>query len=160
MVCNETCDPADGGNACSNPGFYCVSDCCVECLGAADCANGEVCVDGSCGAPPDCSVDPSVCTGGTVCDQQTQTCVPPQTGQGCTTDADCADQLSFCNTQSGQCESITGGGGGGTCSPACPGNSTCELGMLCTGCQPGPIPGISPDCPSGQLCFAGVCIPL
>jgi hypothetical protein len=157
MTCDESCDPSDGGNACADPGFYCVSDCCVECLGASDCASGQVCVDGSCGAPPDCSVDPSVCTGGTVCDQATQTCVPPDTGGACTDQTDCA-QGQFCNA--GQCESLTGGGGGGTCDPACPGNSTCELGVLCTGCTAGPIPGLSPDCPAGQPCLGGVCFPL
>lgn len=161
MNCSEQCDPSQGGNACSQAGFYCVSNCCVECVGNTDCPQGDVCVDGACGPPPDCSTDPTVCTGGMVCNQSTGQCETPQTGQSCSVPTDCP-QGQFC--QGGQCQDLTGGGiGGGTCDPAttmcnsdctCPGNSTCQFGMMCTGCQ-GTI--LSSDCPAGQACLAGVC---
>ncbi|QDG53748.1 hypothetical protein FIV42_24290 [Persicimonas caeni] len=158
IVCNESCDPSQGGNACSDPGFYCVSNCCIECVGNSDCPQGEVCVDGSCGAPPDCSVDPSACTGGMVCNQSTGQCEMPQSGTSCSSDADC-QQGQFCDPSTQTCQSLIGDGSGMTCDPQCPsGPDACIFGMMCT-CPQDAMPW-EQVCPSGQVCLIGVCIAL
>lgn len=158
MVCETSCTAQQGGgNPCPSADEYCVANCCVECIGNADCASGEVCVDGSCGAPPDCSVDPTVCTGGMVCNQSTGQCETPQSGGSCTSDADC-QQGQFCDPTSGSCQSLTNPGGGGTCDPACPDPNSCFGGMICT-CPTDALPFPDPTiCPAGQICFFGMCM--
>lgn len=152
------CDPADGGDACAQEDYYCSSNCCVECLGNTDCADGEVCVDGSCGEAPDCSVDPSVCTGNLVCDPDTNTCVPPETGTDCSDDPNACPEGTFCDSTTGECQDLTGGGGGGTCDPACP-SGDCIFGEMCT-CPSDGNPLDTSLCPSGEVCIFGMCAAL
>lgn len=164
MNCQESCDPADGGNACAQDGFFCINDCCVECTGNSDCDNpGEVCVDGQCQEPPSCADDPAVCRGGTVCNDQGQ-CVPPSSGGGeCTDEMDC---FPFGSCVNGRCEDNDLGPGMPDmfeCDPPCPGGEdACIMGMLCGCTSPDlggfPIPISSDECPDRGMCFFDICL--
>lgn len=56
-ACQTVCDPGTPGT-CGGNTPYCIADCCVQCIGAADCMAGQLCLDGFCGDQPDCTADP------------------------------------------------------------------------------------------------------
>ena len=150
FACVTACDAATP-NTCGQAGTpaenqpYCINDCCVECVGAADCQAGQLCLDGFCGDPPNCSVDPSVCPAGYTCTNGQ--CQAPTGGQAC----DQNDPLScpdgtFCDPATSTCTGDLGGlFGCGLCNPdcTCDGGLTCD-GFFCTGCNV-----LTQDCPSG-----------
>ena len=148
-ACPQTCSSSSPGD-CAGTGFpYCIDDCCVECLGAADCSGGQLCLDGFCGTPPDCSVDPTVCPAGYNCTNGN--CVAP-TGVACSDPDDCPSG-QFCDLASGQCQAL-GGGDCGFCNPdcTCDGGMEC-LGFVCAGCEVTlGLDGLSDNCPQGQTC--------
>lgn len=158
--CQIQCSSATPGT-CSGTGTpYCINDCCVQCLGAADCGSNELCLDGFCGSPPDCSADPSICPTGYTCNASGD-CVPPQTGQDCSSDPLACPDGTFCDPDTGQCQGFGGEFGCGFCNPdcSCPNGLTCN-GLACEGCIPNPF-GPS-QCPQDQICdaiFTQMCIP-
>jgi len=158
-ACENPCDASTPGSCDAAPGApYCYADCCVECIGAADCPQGQICVDGFCGAQPSCALDPTVCPNGYECvaDQ----CQPSNTGGAC----DVSDPTSCpfgqqCvpgsgDSTMGTCEGTTPGGCGG-CNPdcTCDNNLTCN-GFACEGCTD----GLDMRCPGVPLCFGSLCI--
>lgn len=139
--CATSCTSQTAQQDCGSGTPYCISGCCVECIGNADCGSGQACLDGFCGQAPDCTQDPSICQSGYSCNQSTGQCEPDQSGD-CTQTQSCPTG-TICNPQTGQCESA-GGAGGGTCgfcdaNCGCPDGLTCQqtaLGQACVGCTP------------------------
>lgn len=164
FACQTTCD-ANTPGTCSGGTPYCINDCCVECVGAADCAMGQLCLDGFCGDPPNCQVDPTVCPTGYTCNQATGQCDPPQTGGSCDpTDPASCPSPSFCDFQTMTCQSGGGMFGCGLCAADC----SCPSGFTCNGfycASPDPLACIG--CPSGEIACAlatlvtgeSVCLP-
>lgn len=153
--CQISCDPNTPG-ICSGTGTpYCINECCVECLGAADCGGGEICLDGFCGLPPDCSTDPSVCPTGYECNAQGE-CAAPQTGQSCDpSDPSSCPVGTFCDPETSQCGGLGGDLGCGFCNEDC----TCDGGLTCNGFACEGCTMFSSDCPTGQFCLTGICVP-
>ena len=161
-ACANPCDQADADPCAGVPDTnYCFGGCCVECVGAADCAAGEACVDGFCDMPPPCDpADPTTCPSGYTCTGGQ--CQPMQAGGNCdVNDPMSCPQGQFCQPASmgssmGTCQGLGGGMGCGLCNPncTCDGNLTCD-GFACTGC----MGFIDPSCP-GMLgvCLEGLCI--
>ena len=155
-TCDTPCSQNQPGT-CSHPTPYCIDDCCVECIGPADCSGGYLCEDNACIPPSGCGSDAD-CPSGYECDSGT--CSPPEGGQSC----DPEDPMScpdgqVCND--GTCE-VLGGGDCGLCNPdcTCPGDAVCD-GFLCTGCDMmAAITGGEDGCPDGQECLFGLCFPL
>lgn len=162
----ESCDTpcqADQPGTCQGGTPYCLSGCCRECIGSADCMNGQVCVSGTCGAEPDCTVDISVCPQGWTCEMGR--CTEPQ-GMGCdASNPNSCPMGQFCNPggagmSGGTCQSLGGGTGmcplcdpqNGSCN--CPGSMTCN-GFFCEGCS-----GFADlDCLGmGGFCLGGICL--
>ncbi len=174
----DQCDSSQPGSCDNSAGSYCFAECCVECISASDCNQGQICIDGTCGAAPSCAMDPTVCPSGTECINGT--CQASMGGQSC----DLNDPMScpfgqVCQPSSemsttGTCQPLGGGnpgggtGGCGGCNSdcTCPGMATCTAGFICTGCSPAPlIPGTQPppfgpsgDCPNSGLCLEGLCV--
>ena len=144
--CQTVCDPGTSGT-CGGTTPYCISECCVECVGAADCAAGQLCLDGTCGDAPNCTVDPTVCPAGYTCNNGT--CEPPGNPACDPSDPTSCPQGTFCD--GGTCQSVGGGFGCGFCNPdcTCDNGLTCD-GFLCTGCVP-----FAGQCPDGQNCIPG-----
>lgn len=146
FACQQACDAGTPGT-CSGDTPYCINSCCVECVGAADCAQGQLCLDGQCGDPPNCQVDPSVCPDGYMCDANGE-CQPPAS-QGCDPDdpTTCPDS-TFCDPTTLMCTGAGGGFGCGLCNPDC----TCDGGATCNGflCECDPL---MQNCPAGQACI-------
>ncbi|MFU8802620.1 MAG: hypothetical protein ACNA8W_02315 [Bradymonadaceae bacterium] len=161
-VCTQTCD-ANVPGTCGGGTPYCLDSCCSECVGAADCPQGQLCLDGFCGNPPDCSADPSVCPAGYTCNNGN--CDPPQTGQGCDpSDPTSCPDGTFCDPGTNTCGGLGGDLGCGFCNAdcTCPGQLVCEM-VFCSGCNM--LGGPDQQCPSGQLCLglpgsSGICFPL
>lgn len=155
--CQTECSSSTPG-ACQGTGTpYCVNECCVECLGAADCGAGQMCLDGFCGTPPDCSTDPSVCPTGYDCSPQGE-CVPPQTGQDCAADPMSCPDGTFCDPDTGVCQGFGGDFGCGFCNPDC----TCDNGLTCNGMACETCVPFAGHCADGLICdaiFTGWCIP-
>lgn len=166
--CQTPCDPGTPGT-CMGSTPYCFGGCCVECIGAADCAAGQICLDGMCGDPPDCSVDPTVCPSGYEC--VGGTCQAAAAGTSC----DPSNPMScppgqFCqasdpnNPTSGTCQGLGGGNNCGGCNPDC----TCDNGLtcdtllgLCTGCTDNsqcPPLDLGLGIPLPGLCLGGLCL--
>lgn len=128
FACQTSCSSSTPGT-CGGDTPYCIDDCCVECVGAADCPQGEICLDGFCGTPPNCQVDPSVCPAGYTCSATGQ-CEAPASGGSCDpTDPTSCTPPSFCDPTSGTCQSAGGGLGCGLCNPDC----TCDAPFSCNG---------------------------
>lgn len=151
FACQTTCNAQTPGT-CGGGTPYCINDCCVECVGAADCGQGELCLDGTCGPPPNCQVDPSVCPAGYTCNQATGQCDAPSTGGAC----DPADPMScpfpgFCDPTTSTCQGGGGEFGCGLCNPDC----TCPTGFTCNGfyCS-APDPLACLTCPGDPLLCA------
>ena len=154
--CDTTCSQDQPGT-CGGDTPYCIDDCCVECIGSADCPGSEICEDNFCSIPGGCSNDAD-CPSGYECDGGN--CAPPDTGGSCDPDdLDSCPDGQICN-QNGECEGV-GGGDCGMCDPdcTCPGDSVCD-GFMCTGCDEMGIITGSDDCPDGQECLFGICMPL
>lgn len=164
FACETACDSGAPGT-CGGATPYCIEDCCVECIGASDCATGELCLQGTCGQPPSCTVDPTVCPAGTTC--QNGQCQANQGGGSCDpSDPTTCPAGTFCDPLQGTCSSDIGGGFGcGLCNPdcTCDGGLTCD-GFFCGGCRTCvTILGVEVctegvDCPNGQSCFPGEAI--
>lgn len=167
--CTQECDPMVPGQ-CGGSTPYCIDECCVSCVGAADCAEGEICIDGSCAPPPNCTADPSVCPTGYNCDANGE-CQPPMQGGACSPDdPTTCPQGTFCDPTTLTCGLPGGGGpgGGGFCGLCnadctCPNGLNCN-GFLCDGCAANiSITDPTGGCPSGDVCLplgAGICFPL
>jgi hypothetical protein len=161
FACETECDPQTPGTCAS--GQYCIDECCVDCVGAADCQNGELCIDGQCAPAPDCTQDPSVCPAGYTCNAQGQ-CDPPMSGGVCNPqDPTSCPQGTFCDPTTLMCGLPGGANFCGLCRADCtcgPG-LTCN-GFLCEGCDP--LAQNCPDTPDGmgQTClpFLNICFPL
>ena len=164
-ACTVACDPSVAGtcgtgDAASLP--YCIANCCVECISAADCAGNDICLDGFCGAQPDCSADPNACPAGLTC--QGGQCVPaggngggscdPNDPTSCPTGQFCQPDMNG----GGTCGGLGGGAGCGLCNDdcTCDGGLTCN-GFLCEGCS-GPF--CDPSNPLAGVCLGGICLPL
>ncbi|MCA9543534.1 MAG: hypothetical protein KC613_04060 [Myxococcales bacterium] len=112
------------------------------------CGPGRVCQDGRCVPRGDCVVNGD-CAPGFVCDGGT--CVPPP--PECRQDADCPPERPLCI--------------GGACAPddpqGCRGPQDCPPDApVCRPdgqCVPGELPCVNNECPAGQACVDGVCVP-
>lgn len=156
--CETPCtsnDPGVCGATANTP--YCIDNCCVECLGAADCSGNDICIDGFCGTTPDCSQDPSVCPSGFNC--VGGECQPADAGASCSDPADCPDG-QFCDATTQTCQSLGGGSSTGACG-FCNDDCTCDNGLTCdpmvgacTGCDITINMDLttSDNCPDGQSC--------
>lgn len=165
VTCTVTCNPSTPGT-CGGNAPYCTGGCCNECIGAADCPQGELCLGGECAVPPSCANDPNACTNGLVCNTANGMCEAPMIAPG--TSCDPADPMScpfgqFCTPGANGMGTCEGGLGGGTCGLCnadctCPGNATCD-GFFCSGCTPDMplLPfldfGVSADCPNNGNCL-------
>lgn len=153
FACTTACGSAAGAQSCGGATPYCVSDCCVECVGAADCPSGQICLDGSCGNPPSCANDPTVCPTGYTCNAGV--CQPPATGGTCDPQNPTSCPTgTFCDPTTGTCQGAGGGFGCGLCNADC----TCDNGLSCDGFLCGGCTtqiGFPPtsNCPSGQVCL-------
>ena len=169
FACQTACDAGTPGT-CAGTTPYCINDCCVECVGAADCPQGQLCLEGACGVPPNCAVDPTVCPAGTTC--QNGTCSANSGGQVCDpTNPTSCPAGTFCDPTSLTCSGGIGGGFGcGLCNPdcTCDGGLSCN-GFLCEGCgiEVLGIPVGGPSCPNGDSCLpleaiglGNICFPL
>jgi hypothetical protein len=159
FACETACDPNSPGT-CMGATPYCIDDCCVECVGAADCDQGQLCLDGFCGQPPNCQVDPTVCPTGYTCENGE--CQPPNGGTCDANDPTTCPEGTFCDPTMGQCVGAGGGLGCGFCNQdcTCDNNLTCD-GFLCSGCSNNPL-DLKP-CPDGQICLdplAPICFPI
>ena len=185
-TCNTPCN-ANTPGTCQGNTPYCVSGCCRQCIGSADCPSGQVCVSGTCGQEPDCTNNPSICPAQWTCENGRckepaavgRSCVIGSTdpmmscpfGQQCVPDPNApAPGPNQPPSTMGVCSAAGGGFGCGTCNAdcTCDGGLTCD-GFACTGCMPEPlnIGGIpiplpfGPDarCPSTGLgiCLQGTC---
>lgn len=170
--CETACDPGTPGT-CGGATPYCINECCVACVGAADCPQGQLCLDGACGVPPNCSTDPTVCPAGTSC--QNGQCSANQGGQACdpTNPTSCPGG-TFCDPTTSTCSGGIGGGlGCGLCNAdcTCDGGLSCN-GFFCEGCAISimgiPI-GNGVPCPNGETCLpladlglglGNICMPL
>lgn len=155
FACQQACDPATPG-ACGGGTPYCINECCVQCVGAADCPQGQLCLEGACGVPPNCAVDPTVCPSGTTCTNGN--CAPNSGGGVCdpTNPTGCPSG-TFCDPTTLTCSGGLGGGFGcGLCNAdcTCDGGLSCN-GFLCEGCgvEVFGIPVGGPACPNGQSCL-------
>jgi hypothetical protein len=141
--CQTSCTSQTAQQDCSSNEPYCISGCCVECIGNADCGSGQACLDGFCGQAPDCTQDPSICQSGYSCNNTTGQCEPDQPSGDCSSGNVTCPTGTICNPTTGQCEGA-GGGGGSTCgfcdaNCACPSGLSCQqtpLGQACVGCTP------------------------
>lgn len=155
FACQTECDSGTPGT-CQGTTPYCIDSCCVECVGAADCASGQLCLDGFCGQPPNCSTDPNLCPEGTECDATSGECgAPSATGEACdpADPASCPSGL-FCDPSTSTCGGLGGdaGFGCGFCNAdcTCDGGLTCD-GMFCVGCSL--LDPTAPSCPGGGFCL-------
>ncbi|RAL24716.1 hypothetical protein DL240_00460 [Lujinxingia litoralis] len=143
---------------------YCMGNCCVECVGAADCSGGELCIDGFCGQAPDCNADPTACPAGYEC-SASGTCVIPNAGSSCDpNDPTSCPFPGFCDPATNTCSGAGGDMGCGMCNPdcTCDGGLTCD-GFFCSGCD-GSFMNLQGGCPDGLFCgntfgFGNFCIP-
>lgn len=130
-VSGQTCGAA--GGSCGGDYPYCIDDCCVECIGAADCDGDDICTqDGVCGSSSGCT-DESDCPVGYDCDNGQ--CVAPDAGASCSSDADCPDG-QFCDPSTSECVDLGGDMGCGMCNDDCTCDHpdlTCD-GFMCVGC--------------------------
>lgn len=150
FACQTACDPQMSGT-CSGGTPYCIDNCCVECVGAADCQQGQLCLDGFCGDPPNCQVDPTVCPAGYTCGATGQ-CEAPSTGGSCDpSDPASCPAPSFCDPTTATCQGAGGGFGCGLCNEDC----TCDGGFTCNGfycTAPDPLACLT--CPGNQAVCA------
>lgn len=161
FACQTACDPNMPGT-CQGGTPYCINNCCVECVGAADCGPGQLCLDGACGDPPNCMVDPTVCPSGYTC--MNGQCQAPQGGACDANDPTSCPQGTFCDPTTQMCVGAGGGFGCGLCNAdcTCDGGLTCN-GFLCEGCDT-----LTQNCPNGEFCLPldfnnpqyGVCFPI
>lgn len=157
------CPPCDSNEpgTCDDPTPYCIDDCCVECIGAADCTANQACIDGVCEELDDCHNDAD-CPNAYTC--VGDTCQAPETGQSCDPEDtdDCPDG-QYCSWDTETCEALGGENDCGLCNVDC----TCPHGLecrdyFCYGCD-----FFADDCPEGQSCMAlstlydeaNVCVP-
>lgn len=155
FACQTPCDPSTPGTCAGNTP-YCISNCCVECVGAADCAAGQLCLDGQCGEAPNCTVDPSVCPAGYTCNNGQ--CQPPQSSSCDPSNPTSCPQGTFCDPTTSMCTGAGGGFGCGLCNPDC----TCDNGLTCNGFLCAGCNLIAQNCPGpnevclpfeGNICF-------
>lgn len=156
-VVGPSCDPNVEGT-CPNTTPYCVDGACRECVGAGDCAVGDLCIDGGCSAPPSCGAGTSRCPADYNCTNGV--CEAP-VGAACNVNdpGSCPDGL-FCDSATQTCVNAGGDVGCGFCNPdcTCDGNLSCN-GFMCEGCSL-----VDPNyaCPEGMLCLEPlitICIP-
>lgn len=152
FACQTACDPGTPGT-CQGTTPYCINECCVQCVGAADCPQGQLCLEGTCGTPPNCTADPTVCPAGTTC--QNGTCSANQGGQTCDPmNPTTCPEGTFCDPSTGMCGGLGGGLGCGLCNPdcTCDGGLSCN-GFFCEGCDPLSAITGGPSCPNGETCL-------
>jgi len=131
---DDVCNPADGE--------------CVECLTNAECGNGNFCDGTEVCANNACVDGPDPCDATTQrCDEPTDTCVDL-----CESDADCADDGTFCNGAescdlvAGECVSAGDPCAGNAATPLCN-----EAADACVECL------TNADCTAPETCEANVC---
>lgn len=153
----QKCGSNNGGaDSCGGDRPFCVSECCVECVGSSDCSDGKVCVDSQCQEEPDDCLAGGSCSPDQKCedtdgDGEGECVEGGGSGQSCDpTNPGSCPQGEFCNQQ-GQCEAPSSGQNCGLCGSncSCPGSSTCQQ-FACTGCEGVLAPD---DCPDDQVCY-------
>jgi hypothetical protein len=155
FACQTACDSGTPGS-CGGDTPYCINDCCVQCVGAADCPQGQLCLEGACGVPPSCATDPTICPAGTTC--QNGNCSANSGGGACDpTNPTGCPAGTFCDPTTLTCSGGIGGGlGCGLCNPdcTCDGGLSCN-GFLCEGCgvEVFGVPVGGPACPGSQTCL-------
>lgn len=155
--CETTCSQDQPGT-CGGDTPYCINDCCVECIGNADCSGAEACEDNFCTLPGGCSSDAD-CPSGYTC--EAGNCEPPSGGQSCDPEdpGSCPDG-QIC-TEDGVCEDLGGDMGCGFCNDdcTCPGDLVCDGDFICVGCEPTMDDPFGGGCPDGDFCIDGMCFP-
>lgn len=170
-LANGTCR---SNNDCTG-GDLCLNGICQECGSDDQCPIGSTCTNGRCGVMP-CQREED-CPNGFFCDDETSRtpnvislcrpvacqsnadCLSGQACQNnvcmtlgtiCTTDRDCRDGTLRClNGRCQQCQT-NADCPSGSCLIQNP-SGTGQVGICVTGC--------SPQCPSGQRCLQGECVP-
>jgi hypothetical protein len=141
---------SDGIDSCSKPECTsnsqcegmesCVEGACIEasCSDKSECSDGQICnpIAGICQNPPDTCTTNFDCPVGNVCGDD------GMCSSGCTTDQDCDDVMTYCNTDNSLCE------------PGCRTDASCAADQSCSDarqCECDPS-----KCAEGSICDESV----
>jgi hypothetical protein len=172
IACDDSAD-CPTGDLCAG-GFCIPPDGAVHppigCTDASSCPSGDLCTGGFCTPPGDSSNPEGPCVESSDCEFAycvSEECIPPHAPVPCDNVADCpgGDLCTggFCLPPTWEPPGTGGGADGGGWGSTCVTSSDCEFSFcIDEECVP-PHPPVScdnvGDCPSGDACSGGFCVP-